>query len=236
MTLADIQTHFYFLTGKDATSFPVADQLISINKWYHRIATWIIESQDEWEWQDFNRSSGDAILTKSLSANTQNYDLAASDDIFQLKRVEVTYDGTNWYKAEPFDLGERGLATDTTSIAADFSKTAPFYALRANAIWLYPIPDATSTNGLKIWVNLEPTNFTSSDLSTGTKIPGFEEGFHEIIPYGVAFDWSVAHDELNKADIWEKEILKMESALKQHYGHRQEDRHISLKAAYTTYE
>ena len=231
MTLADITARITFLTNASTTDYSAANRLISLNKWYNFVHTWILESHDEIDFDDSNKTDL-PILTTDLTANTQT--VALPSGTCTAKRLEVNY-GNKWYKAEPFDINERGAATDTTSISQNFNVTEPRYDLAGSTIFLYPIPTQNVTGGLRIWINRFVTEFTSSDVSTGTKLPGFDVNFHDILPLGVAFDWAVAKGQTNKADLW-AQIQDYEARLKRHYGKKQEDRIMRLAGAYQNME
>ena len=202
-----------------------------INSNYHKVVTIILGSQDEWDFDDINHTDY-AILTADLVANQQDYTIAASEKVLKIKRLEVSYDGTNWYKAEPFDINERGTATDTTSVNQDFESTKPFYDLTANAIFLYPTPTANSTGGLKIWWTREIDEFTTSDT---TQEPGIDEPFHEMIAVGASLDWATAKGLENASNLVAK-FRDYESRIKSYYGSKQQDRQIVMRSNYINYD
>ncbi len=71
----------------------------------------------------------------SLTATTSKYSLPS--DFYALKRCEVSFDGTTYYTARPFNL--RQWETSTT-----FDKTGPVYDFIGNQIWFRPNPDSSS--------------------------------------------------------------------------------------------
>ena len=93
---------------------------------------------------------------------------------------------------------------------------------------------------VKFWVSREVDEFTSGQVTTGTKEPGFDEAFHIMIPLGMTFDWCSAKGGSSpvlsalKNDI-EKELMDYELRLRKHYGRKNEDRHLQLKSAFTNY-
>lgn len=198
-----------------------------MNTWYHKVITMILMAQDEWDYDDCNHADF-PILTTSLVASQQDYSIPLSEKVLQVKRVEITYDGSKWYKAEPFDINERGLATDTTSISEDFDQTKPYYDIQYGSLFLYPIPSAAVTNGLKIWVTREVDEFTTADT---TQEPGIDEAFHPMISKGASFEYASVYGLDNKNDIWTV-LQDYEARLKTHYGSKEKDRQYSFKSAY----
>jgi len=205
-----------------------------INSWYHKVVTMILESQDEWDYDDSNHTDF-PILTTNLVASQQDYAIPVSEKVFKVKRVEVTYDGTNWYKAEPMDINERGLATDTTSIAGAFSTSQPKYDIQYESIFLYPIPSSDVTAGLKIWWTREVDEFVVGDT---IQEPGIDEPFHRMLSIGASYDWLIVNKPENTTLITRLEglLADYEARLKRHYGSKQKDRQYTLKSAYVNYE
>jgi hypothetical protein len=226
-----------FLTGLGYTqisgdSARLAEFTRLINQRYHWAVSLILRSQDGWDYDDVNHVDY-PILTTNLTNGTQVYDLSIlAERLVSLKRVEITYDGTNWYKAEPFDVGETGSATDSTSIAASFSKMKPYYDVQYNALWLYPIPDADVTSGLKIWISRDVDEFASTDT---TQEPGIDRGFHRIISLAASYDWVVAQG-LSIAPNLLNDLMRYEEALRSHYGKKERDRKFQMVSGYINYE
>jgi len=231
MTIGDISTYITFLTNADTTSFTNARRLITINKHYNDVHTLILESQDEWDYDD-SAYADYPILTTSLVANQQYYVLPPTT--FEVKRLEVSYDGTNWVKAEPFDINERGLATATNALG-DFSQSTPFYDLQADSLFLYPIPTASVSGGLKIWISRGPQEFTSAELTTGTRQPGFDGLFHSILALGPSLDYAIANN-LPQRESIKREYEEMKLKMRKFFSDKQEDRFISLKTSNLDYK
>lgn len=234
MTIGDINTAISMYANADTNQFTNAERLIFINKWMHKIVSMILQSQDGWDYDDVNQTDY-PIITTDLVANQQDYTLPASEKILKVKRVEISYDGTNWYKAEPLDVNEIGSATDSTTLAGSFNKTKPYYDLQYHALFLYPIPDAAVTGGLKMWVTREAIDFTSGDITTGTKEPPWDEPFHHMLALGVAYEWAVMKGRSN-IGVLKQELIEDEQRLKQYYSDKQKDKAYTLKPSYVNYE
>lgn len=193
----------------------------------------ILDSMDDWDFDDLNNADY-PIATTNLVASQQDYTFPSG--LLKVKRVEAKLDGTNWKRLERFDINQRSDATDTTSITNDFSTSNPFYDVESHSIKLYPIPDSNVTAGLKIWFIREPDEFTTAEVTTGTKEPGFDEPFHIMIPLGMCYDWFVAKNLNDKAAIVKGEIDDYELRLRKFYGSKQTDGPISLSPAYNNYD
>lgn len=180
----------------------------------------ILQSQDEWDYDDSNKTDF-PILTTDTVASQQDYGLPTGT--LKIKRLEVSYDGTTWKVASPLDINQYGKGTDTTAIATNFTVDSPYYDVLGSSLMLYPIPSSAITKGLKIWIDRTATEFTSGDVTTGTKLPGFDVNFHDLLPLGVAYDWLVAKQPEKAGNIW-AEIQDMEARLKNHYSTKQKAR------------
>src|SRR5579872_319914 len=69
-----------------------------INTWYHKVVTMILEAQDDWDFDDLNNTDY-PVATTPLVANQRDYTFPASLKILKIKRVDISYDSTNWFRA-----------------------------------------------------------------------------------------------------------------------------------------
>lgn len=220
--------------GISGDSFLLATFVRNINSWYQNVVSMILQGQDGWDYDDINHTDFPILNTNTI-ASQRDYSLTADEEILQVKRVEVTYDGTNWYKAEPFDSGERGLTIDDGTVDADFNKTQPKYDIQYNSIFLYPKPDIAVTGGLKIYVTRGIDEFTSSDT---IQEPGIDKFFHRMLSVGASYDWVLVNKSENTILITrlEKMLDDYEQGLKKHYGLKVKDRILISKPAFVNYE
>lgn len=253
MTLGDINSRITFLTGANTTNdYPNADRVISINKYKDIVLNAIFRSQDGIEFDDYSITSSYPLAKFDLTANQPDYkfssslwslvapqggaDLSASSiKPLRIKRLELAYNGTNWYKAEPINLGETSVTQDQTSVNNFFQTTKPFYEVRWNALWLKPVPTATVTKGGLLEFDRASTDYTSSDLSTGTAIPGFDSNLHDILAIGASYDYAISKTKDNRQDL-EKELNKMFMMLQDQFGKKDTDRNWQLKPNPISYE
>src|SRR6266568_3426105 len=127
MTLGDINSKITFFTGADTTAagFATADRVISINNYKDRVVTAILQSMDDWDFDDYSITTTYPVATRNIVANQPDYKFSsaawallgpegtssagnAAIRPLKIKRVEVSYDGgTTWYKAEPLDINQK---------------------------------------------------------------------------------------------------------------------------------
>lgn len=235
MTIADINSYVSFRANTNTTEYTAANRLISTNRWYQKIADMILQSDDGNVWDDLNAGT-EAIITKNLTANQGYVSLALSDKILKIQRVEISYDLVNWYKAEPITQGEIGLSIATqTNINNYYQTTKPYYEVRGLYMYVYPVPTSSQTAAVKIWVQREPAEFTSGEVTTGTKVPGFDAPWHAMIALGMAYDWFVAKKLFNDSQLVQAELNDYENRLRTAYGAKDDDRHWQFKGAVTNY-
>ena len=248
-TLADINTKISNLTTTDTTQFPNSDRLIDINLWQQKIAGMIMDSEDE-SYYDDARFTGYPKVTVPLTTN-RDYSIsqALTDSggiaysCLKIKSVSVSYDGSTFYRATPMDLAETNLPDNPASATAAsskldafFSRTAPRYSFKNNAIWLYPLAQASDvTGGASMIVEMErgAAEFTLSDLTTGTATPGFDITFHQMLAYGVAFEFCQSKGMPQAQSIY-RELQVFEDRLRKQYSSKQLDRRYQLQGDYQT--
>lgn len=197
----------------------------------------ILSSMDEIDWDDTNQS--DYPRYTITGTTNRDYALSSSLKILKIKKVEATPDGTNWYTATPFDSGASDLALGSdTQADTEFSIYAPRYDMIANSLFLYPrFTAAQVTAGAKVRVEYfrEPIEYTTAEVTTGTKEPGFDEPFHIMIALGMCHDWFSSKRLWNEDNSVLTELGDYEARLKQHYGSKAQDRRHALTAAIEDY-
>lgn len=217
MTLNDIVNSVYFRTQTNASNFPAASMLIFINNAYERVASLIQRVDDRWQWDDSNETDL-PIATTALVANQQDYSIPVS--FLTIDRVEILTQINTWLLLVPIDPHDVKLRAMGQYL--NVPGTPRQYDKIANSIFLYPTPNYGIAGGLKIYYTRAPIAFTSSDLSTGTAVPGFNSLFHDLIPLWVSYEYSVANKPQNAAGFM-KAIQAKEQDLNDFYGSRSRD-------------
>lgn len=248
MTLADINTKITQMTSMDTTSngYPNATRVIDINSWQHKIvSTMIYGSQDESDFDDQRRTSY-PIKTTPLVALQRDYSIPVSEKVVAIKRVDISWDGgATWKRATPIDSNEiemgMGRSSDTASendLDGLFSKDQPRYDVKYNSIFLYPRPTQADVDAgalLRVEWQTEMQEYTTSDLTTGTIVPGFDSAFHMMLALGPSLDVAIAYNLPNKKDIASM-LQDYEVRLNRVYGMKQKDRDISVRPYWESYK
>src|SRR3990167_6699717 len=197
MTIADINTLARFITNTDTTSLTAANLLIRVNKYYEEVVGRIISETAgaQWQFGDMNYTAF-PTFTFTLSNGVQSYDLNdISTAPLTIMGVEVQDVGGIWSPLNRLtlkDIQRMGIAQ------SEYQKTSGLpreYELRDNLIVLYPAPataNVTLTSGLRVFYLRTAAVFTSAQVTTGTKQPGFPAPWHDLLSYGPAYDYSIA--------------------------------------------
>lgn len=222
MTLTELRALTRFLTNTNSTTYSDADTLVNLNTAYDTFTDEILNCVDDWDFQG-------EVATTNLVASQQEY--VFPSDIVKIKRVEVSYDGTNWYTSTPMDINEKSDDTSTTSIANDFSTAEPYHDIMDSSVFLYPIPTANVTAGLKIWYGKNATA-----LSTGTDSPGILRAFHKGLAYAAAEDYFDKYGKTTESDRMQLKKEQILQRLRETYRKRNQDRPYIALPSFVDYD
>lgn len=213
MTISDIVNDIYFRTKTNSANYLAADMLIHINRSYNRVASLIIQADGRWQWDDNNQADL-AIATTSIVANQQDYSITTAH--LKLLRAQILpNNSTIFLDLVPKDIENSSLDTVTKGVPGYYDKLGL-------SLFLEPIPNYSQAASLKLYFQRGPAEFTSGEVSTGTKQPGFNSLYHSLIVDWVAYDYAVATG-LPQASGWLQDIVRKEAQLKIDYGKRDPD-------------
>jgi hypothetical protein len=221
-TIVDINQEARDLCDADTTSYPAATLLRRINQAYEQVVGWLINADGSWQFDDSNNTNlpiGTQTLVASQNAYTFN------DKFLQILEVQIKDVNGNWQIIEPIDQKE---FSDSTPLDEAF-KTAgmPQYydKVSDDTIKLYPAPSAancTLASGLKIKFKRTAAIFTSAEVSTGTKVPGFASTYHYILSYMAAIPYCMSYKK-DRVALYEKIVMDMKKELIELYSQREKD-------------
>lgn len=239
MTIGDIATKARAITHSDSVSYTDANLLIDINIWYQKVASMILESQDDTDFDDA-RDTTYPIATTPMVANQRDYPIGVAQRMLKVKRVDTTYDGTNWFRANSIDTGVIGwgISYDQTSqidptLDQNFSAVSPMYDIAYNSIWLFPMPvtaNVTAGGTIRMEWERNVVPFTGAELTTGTAIPGFDAPFQPILAWGAAFEFASANN-LPQLQMIAQQCADYESRLRIAYSRKELDTIMMLAPA-----
>jgi len=195
MTAAQIATLTRFVTNTNSTTVSDTNFLRMLTERHKQLFIELTKLKEGY---------GETTATDNLVASTQNYSLPSGT--LRIKRVEVLYStGGTWRQVNIFDINEKSSANDSTTIAGEFSQTKPYGDILGTSIYLYPIPNAAVTGGLKFWYIANPAELTAT-----TETPTAPAEYHRMLADLVALDIRMMKGELSAAGALQEEIAMWE--------------------------
>ena len=214
MTIADINTLARTLTKTTTTTYSAANLLIAVNNAYERITGKLIKETagGTWPYGDANYTAF-PTYTQNLVNSQAEYQIDSLTGPITIMGAEVLDNNNIWHPLSRIslkDIRKTGIAQ------AEWYKTDGLpiqYEPREFEIVLYPAPDngvsVTLTSGLKIFFLRTADVFTSAQVTTGTKTPGFPSPYHHILAYEAAYTYAVANNLPNLA-LLKNEVDRLE--------------------------
>ena len=232
MTITDIIIEARGLVDADSTSYPCAaitDLLfIRINNAYEEIIGDLIAIDKRWKFDDSNYT--DLPLGTSDLVDGQA-DYAFNVSLLGIERIEVKDNNGNWTKLKSIDEKDIPEALDEFESVNGLPNS---YSVRGNSIFLYPTPataSITATAGLKTYFRRTASVFTSAEVTTGTKVPGFASPWHILIAYKSALPYARTYKQDRVPSI-EREIQRLHAGLIAHYNNQNKDKVSRMTPVY----
>lgn len=220
MTIADLNSEARALVDADTTTYPAADLLRRINTAYEETVGMILGLDGLWQFDDTNYTSF-PVATTALVASQNDYSFDSS--MLEIERVEVLDAQGNYQLLEPIDISQIPYAVsefyETDGMPAHYDK-------QGGSLLLYPAPataNVTLAAGLKVYFQRTASVYTSAEVTTGTKQPGFASPYHVILAFKAALPFAMAYKPQRVPLILQR-IAALEQGLKEHYGRREKDR------------
>jgi hypothetical protein len=206
-----------------------------INKHNYKTVTAILDAQDGWDFDDRNFTDY-PIATTPLVAGQRDYTFPVSLKILKIKRVDITYDGTNWYQATARDSGAMDIPLgNATNEDTNFTFSSPVYDVKANAVWVYPMATSGQVSaGAKIRIEFFREIYEFSATDTTQEI-GFDKPFHQMVTLGASVEYAVAKNLPNAKSLFEL-YSDMEKRLRTYYGKKDISENFQLTPAMGNYK
>lgn len=225
MTPAQVLDQVRYLCKVSSTdgSGSEADLVRVLNDYYLRQVSIFVNLNEDL----FGRK---ATTNLNVVSNQEAYGLPS--DAMRIKRVEVSYDGSNWYKVSMMDDNEvQDYALDTTNVRNLYTSSNPYADLFGNHLYLRPIPTQAVSSGLRLYYIAQPTLITNISVDT-FQTPS---EYHGYLAYGVAGEVATrqGNDALGGAMFqkWEDGRVKAEKQ----YAPRDLDYRVSMGLLPDTY-
>lgn len=180
----------------------------------------IIPAGGEWQYDDSNQTDY-PIITTALVSGQRDYSFTTDNTgnlILDIYKVMCRSGVSGSYiDLDPID--QQSTERDTINDGNNSTGTPTRYDKTANGIFLDLIPNFSSSDGLKVFINRESTYFTVSDT---TKKPGIAGLFHDYYVLKPSYKYARAKG-LQNVERLERDVLKMEKDIKDYYSGRNKD-------------
>lgn len=217
MILSDITIRVYKNTKTNATSYAIADLTVDLNVALNRVVSLINRSDMRWQFDDLNQTDL-PIATTAIVSGQQDYSLSTAH--LTIDRVEIMDAQGNWTELKPIDQHDVKRTALATYLKTPGLPTQ--VDVSGNSVFLYPPPNYSQAASLKLYFTRGPVEFSSADITTGTKSPGFNSLFHDLIPLWISYDYWLINDQTLTAGFL-SEIQRKEQELIDFYGLRSRD-------------
>ncbi len=190
MTIADINLEIDSLCDTNTTSYPLAVKLRRVNNAYEKVVGMLIGNAGSWEFDDTNFTDfprGQADLV----AGQKDYTFDSSH--LAIERVQVKDENGKNYFLKPID--KRNFNTPLDEYF-DTDGSPEFYDKDGKSILIYPgaaTANVTTTDGIRVDFRRTADVFTSGEVTTGTKVPGFASPYHEVLVYMAAIPYCMTY-------------------------------------------
>jgi len=223
-TITDINAETRDLCDATTTSYTAATLLRRINEAYERIVGWILEADGLWQWDDTNYTDF-PIGTQTLVDGQSKYSF--NDKFLEIEEIQIKNDDGDWAIIRPIDQKEW---SKFEPLSEDFSEDGlPEYydKLTDDTIELFPAPDdgssVTLASGLKIKYRRTACVFTSAEVTTGTKAPGFISSAHYALSYMSAIPYCMKFKK-DRVALYEKRVAEYKKEIQTSYSKRERDK------------
>jgi len=174
----------------------------------------IFDNYAGWQFDDSNHTDL-PIATQNLQNSTHKYALPTK--AVTIKDIEIKNESDEWRQLHPL-TAEQISQIDAEDEFRESDGEPEYYKVVGDTIELFPAPDYTQTDGLKVYFDRGMVDFSSGDTS---QEPGFAKHFHDAVPTMASLQWR----KINTAgDRTTEELRADEQRYKQKIGDFYSDR------------
>lgn len=229
MTIADINSEARLLTDTDTTSYTAANLLRRINTAYEEIIGLLIDADGVWQFDDSNFTDHPRG-TGTLVAGQEDYKF--NSEYLQIEAIDIldASSPATYRRIKQIDHQLlKGMSPEEyfglTSAGNPLTGMPEYYDVKGRTIRLYPAPIAanvTLTDGIMVWFKRTADLFTTAQVTTGTKQPGFASPYHIILAYMAAIPYCMAYKK-DRVALYERKVAQLKDGLIKHYSERNKD-------------
>lgn len=177
----------------------------------------ILGADTKWQFDDTNYTDY-PIGTTNIVANQRDYELSVNH--LKTLKVQIKDQSGLWTVLPPFDESDVGARPYLENNTTQNTGTPRRYDKFGTAIWLDPIPDYSSTGGLRIYYQRPPSLFTHTDT---TKTPGFASIYHEYLSLYASLQYAKDKTMNDKINTYSQDLQAMQEKIVEFYSKRNKD-------------
>ena len=205
------------ICNSDNNSYPIESKTRRVNAALDRFFTLAFDTAGLWPYDDTNWNT-EPIQTINIVSGTQSYDLGTfTSEIINILRVEL-YNSAAATTANVLDRLKRDSISDSLT-SYTVSGIPSQYDLIGQNIWLYPKPNYSCTNGLKIYMERNKSAFLYTDTTKVLPVPSI---FVQYICRLTSLPYLIEFQKPQKNDI-ATQISMDEEAIKNYFANREKN-------------
>lgn len=224
MTITELKQDIDFLVDTTDTTYLPVDKIRNVNFALDEATGIIIGCDGKWQFDDSNYTTL-PIGTTDLFANQKDYSF--DEEFLFVEAVEIKNKNGEWVKLKTIDLFD----SQNTDTITDFMKTAgtpEYYDKVADSIFLYPAPDYSQVESLRVHFQRKAEHFTTSDTD---KVSGIADHLQRFLSISASYDWAISKQH-SKQSFLLNEKNRFIEMIKKFYSTRNKDDKLEFTTSY----
>lgn len=163
-----------------------------LNHAFDEVLPIVFQSDAKWQYDDPNHTDH-PIATLDLASGQPDYSFISDEDgnsILELRSIFVKDPQGIWQKLTPIDADSDPNTSQVFAQNSTNTGTPTRYDKIGTTIWLDPMPNYSSTGGVRGVFSRSQSYFVSGDT---TKTPGIPSPFHRLLPLIASRDYVAVH-------------------------------------------
>ena len=215
--------------GTSINSYPLADKVVDVNSVLSAFLFRAISASGTWQ-IDYTNHEYFPIIYTNLVLGRRDYTFLTDEEGIMIldihKVMRANADGI-YEEISPVDqqnINVDGRVAQMTD-ERDVQGVPECYDKTGNTIFLDPVPSYNYTEGLKVFISREGSEFTVSDTTKKPGVPGLFHDYFWMVPaYERLSSKAKTNAQIAKADRLLARITKMEANIDKHFRSRERDK------------
>lgn len=236
MLVSDIYTEIRTELNTNSTKVSDATLLTGVNLDYGELIMSALKARGDYNFT-INEATTDLKSTSGLLSGNNGYngEYAWPSDVLKPTRVEVSFDGSNYYPCTVYDITDLKSKSEfsQTDLNNTFSQTNPYVRFERNSFFIRPLKATAGdiTAGIHIWYEQRQTALTASD--TPTIEPNFHRLFVLMGALRIMRKFRTEYTANDRAEL-KNEIIQLKAEMMQFYG-KQIEENLVMQTKYINY-